>query len=288
MALYTSVTVSNYNLNPPADDGTVSDANKITWSKHKLKIGDPLKTAVEAVNSGIVAMAAKLLAGAAIVPSAVDYAAGASDQGKLIVFTAAGKTLTTPDATHPDVSNPFVFSFQNNSSGDATVDGNGAQTVNGSSAITIRSGGGGFLLSDGSNWYYFGSGIAGKSEFASNTRLIFPQAAAPVGWTQVVDHNDAMLRVVSGAGAGTGGSWTITGLTADPHTHTQQGQFATDSINLGSATNFVAAGSQGLIFNNHGHTTTISGQTGAASANGVSSAGTWRPTYVDVIICKKD
>jgi len=36
--------------------------------------------------------------------------------------------------------------------------------------------------------------------------MLFYQAAAPTGWTQVTSVNDRALRVVSGTGAGTGGS----------------------------------------------------------------------------------
>jgi hypothetical protein len=42
--------------------------------------------------------------------------------------------------------------------------------------------------------------------FASGTVLLFYQAAAPTGWTQVTTQNDKALRVVSGTGGGTGGS----------------------------------------------------------------------------------
>lgn len=42
--------------------------------------------------------------------------------------------------------------------------------------------------------------------FASGTVMLFYQAAAPTGWTQVTTHNDKALRVVSGAGGGSGGT----------------------------------------------------------------------------------
>lgn len=42
--------------------------------------------------------------------------------------------------------------------------------------------------------------------FGSGTSLIFPQAAAPTGWTKVTTANDYALRIVSGTGGGTGGS----------------------------------------------------------------------------------
>ena len=48
---YTPVTVSNYNSNPPDDDGTVSEANRGKWSTVKEKLSDPLKTAIESIDS---------------------------------------------------------------------------------------------------------------------------------------------------------------------------------------------------------------------------------------------
>lgn len=54
---------------------------------------------------------------------------------------------------------------------------------------------------DGTKWVQ-----AGSSGFPSGTRMLFYQAAAPVGWTQVTTQNDKLLRVVSGAGGGGGGT----------------------------------------------------------------------------------
>lgn len=51
---YTSVTVSGYNSAPPADDGSTAASNQVKWSTQKSKLSDPLKTAVEAINSGVV------------------------------------------------------------------------------------------------------------------------------------------------------------------------------------------------------------------------------------------
>lgn len=50
---YTSVSVSGYNSSPPADDGSQSASNQIKWSTIKSKLPDPIKTAVEAINSGL-------------------------------------------------------------------------------------------------------------------------------------------------------------------------------------------------------------------------------------------
>jgi hypothetical protein len=48
------------------------------------------------------------------------------------------------------------------------------------------------------------------SQFAAGTALLFYQAAAPTGWTQVTTQNNKALRVVSGTGGGTGGSVAFT------------------------------------------------------------------------------
>ncbi len=42
--------------------------------------------------------------------------------------------------------------------------------------------------------------------FASGTKLVFPQASVPTGWTLDATHNDKALRIVNGTGGGTGGS----------------------------------------------------------------------------------
>lgn len=69
--------------------------------------------------------------------------------------------------------------------------------------------------SNGTTWEPVGTVIE------SGTRLIFPQASVPTGWTQVTTHNDKMIRIVSGTGAGTGGTNDVSaGLS---HTHTDSG-----------------------------------------------------------------
>jgi hypothetical protein len=51
---YSSQSSSGYNSSPPADDGSTTAANKITWAGIKSKLTDVLKTFIEAVNSQLV------------------------------------------------------------------------------------------------------------------------------------------------------------------------------------------------------------------------------------------
>lgn len=54
----------------------------------------------------------------------------------------------------------------------------------------------------------------------AGTRLAFFMSAPPVGWTKITAHDDAMMRVVSGNGGGSGGTVSPTSFDIDlNHTH---------------------------------------------------------------------
>jgi hypothetical protein len=147
---YTSVTVSNYNSNPPTDDGAQTPANEITWSKHKTKLGDPLKTALESINSNASTAFGKVSGGVTAVSD--DYTVLAGDQGKLIVQTGNSKTITM--IAPATASSPFQVSIVNRSAGSTnlTVTRSSAETINGASSITVLPNYGVTLECDGTNW----------------------------------------------------------------------------------------------------------------------------------------
>lgn len=105
----------------------------------------------------------------------------------------------------------------------------------------------------------------------------FMQSAAPSGWTQRTDWNDVYPRFTSGAGLGTGGSFTITGLTM-PHTHVG----TTVGPNEGDR-NIVDGAGSSVAQQNHGHNFTTSQP---STAMVVHTPG-WRLTFVDMIVCQK-
>lgn len=152
--IYTSVSILSYNANPPADDGSNQPSNRINWSKHKEKLSDPIKTALESINTNISTAIGKLLDGADQISTGISYTVQASDQGRNIRCTTAGITLTTPDAT--SVTTPFLFGFVNASTGFITLDGNGTQEINGKRSLLIPPGGGGVIKSDGADWVTLG------------------------------------------------------------------------------------------------------------------------------------
>lgn len=168
---YTDVSVSSYNANPPPDDGSETDANEVTWTKHKTKLGDPLKTAIEALNTNIGAMVDKLLDGAGVTTDGAGATLAAGNQGKLVRQTASGITTTTPDAT--SVGSPFVLAIVNDGGGANTIEGNGSQTINGEANISLQDRQGIILFTDGSNWFTVGfptSIVAGQISASAVTQ----------------------------------------------------------------------------------------------------------------------
>lgn len=153
-APYSSTTPSGYNSNPPTDDGAATEANRGKWSTIKTKLTDPLNTFATAVNSAITAAFGKIMGGAGITSTAVNYTVVSTDQGKIVRATASAITITTPDAT--DVGTPFMFSVLNDSTGDITLDGSGSQTIDGDATVTIPANSGIILNTDGTNWFSTG------------------------------------------------------------------------------------------------------------------------------------
>lgn len=93
---YSTVTVTGYNASPPADDGSQVASNQVTWAKSKTKLGDPLKTAIEAVDAKLVTALDASVRTATTTDSTV-----AGDNLKTIQCTTntAGFTLSLGDAT---------------------------------------------------------------------------------------------------------------------------------------------------------------------------------------------
>jgi len=154
---------------------------------------------------------------------------------------------------------------------------------------------------------------AASDGFAAGTRMLFAQAAAPLGWTQ--DISDAatnrMLRVVNTVGAGVGGSHDptimnvvpvhthgfVTGTESVSHTHYDTGHghpYNSKNANqpeapTGTVTPVWAGDTTqttGNGYANLGAPSAPHSHSGATD-NG-SSATNWTPRYNNVIICTKN
>jgi hypothetical protein len=98
----------------------------------------------------------------------------------------------------------------------------------------------------------------------TGTKMSFFQSTAPLNWTQATEHHDRILRVVTGAGGGVGGSQGVGSGLSFVHAHTMpshtHGHFssnhrhllATQSVNtIGTATGRYAYSRDGTLGNDN-------------------------------------
>lgn len=90
---YSTVAVSGYNATPPSDDGTVSESNKVKWSTIKTKLPDPIKTALDSINSNLVIHFDR-----GPVALVANTTLGATHYGQMVQVSGSGVTLTLTDA----------------------------------------------------------------------------------------------------------------------------------------------------------------------------------------------
>lgn len=145
---YTSQTVSGYNANPPDNDGTESSDNQVDWDKHKTKLGDPLKTTIEAINTQLATAFGKVpLNDRKSITST--YTTVAGDRGKLIECTG---TFTVNLLASSTAGQGYMLAIVNNGSGTVTLDGASTETINDAETMTLAAGQHAILLCDGTSY----------------------------------------------------------------------------------------------------------------------------------------
>lgn len=132
------------------------------------------------------------------------------------------------------------------------------------------------------------SGTISTIGIPSGTKMLFIQNSAPTGWTFSATNNDKVLinQSTEANGGTTGGSWTLSGITAvaaalsiaQMPAHTHGVSFASSTQGGGSSP---AAGAGSVTLS----TSTGSGTT---HTHGMTLGSSWRPAWVGVITCTKD
>lgn len=184
-APYSSIPISGYNSNPPADDGSAVSTNQITWAGNKTKLSDPIKTRTDSMDSALVTAFTKTLGGGGITSISTDYTIQSSDQGKLVKATAS-LALTMGDATA--FLAPFCHGFVNLSGTTITVSGGGGQTIDGNASFTVAPGAGFLAFTDGANWNTSGlqGTLVGKQlmyGFILNGTIVQSNSSNAVTWS---------------------------------------------------------------------------------------------------------
>lgn len=279
MALETGTFISDLvSSNPTGPDGISQGDNHLRLIKAVLQATFP------------VASRAFYFGGVKL--TAIAYTVLVTDDKKIVAadVTTGGYIITLPvGATLPA---GFVVTVMkaDASANLVTVDGNGAETINGAATSVLTNRYDSItIIWDTTEWKVISKITAPPSTFAPGVAMLFAQAAAPLGWTQDVTINDRVLRIVSGAGGGQAGSWTISGLTVGD-TALSIAQLPAHSHTAGST--IAVAGGDSVPTSvrqpNATGVATSSVGSGATHTHGLASSGAWRPAYLDIIRATKD
>ena len=121
---YATETISGYNAAPPPDDASTGEDNRLRWSNAKGKLGDPVKTAVENINTKLVNQADE-----SVRDVTTGYLIVAADYRRTVNLTNAG-SVNLPDASGAPAG--FVVKVRNNHTATVTLGRQtGTDTING-------------------------------------------------------------------------------------------------------------------------------------------------------------
>lgn len=207
--------------------------------------------------------------------------------------TPSSGTLTSATGLPLTTGVTGTLPVANGGTGATTLTANNVLLGNGTSAVQVVAPGtsGNVLTSNGTTWT---SGSA--PGFAAGTVLLFYQAAAPTGWTQVTTQNNKALRVVSGTGGGTGGSVAFTTAFTSQSAGGTVGATTLSTSQIPSHTHNVSGNRvQGI----GGGADYGSGSGGNATSSGTGGGGSHDHTftgssinlavqYIDIIIASKN
>ena len=148
---YTTQGITGYNADPPPDDGTTGDDNKVTWDKHLTKLTDPIIDQVSAIDTKIVNMV-----DIETVSKSANYTTVEDDNGRVIECTASPDITLGLAATMGSGYRVTVKTV----SGTTTVSVGGADEIDGSasdrtliaggiSTYTVNDAADGYLITGG-------------------------------------------------------------------------------------------------------------------------------------------
>ena len=171
---YSSQTISGYNSSPPPDDASQVSANKIEWAKHINKIGGPLKTLAEGINSQANSAFNRLSLPTWAVATASATMAE-SDWHTGVIQTAVGNINYPDPAGLEDGWHHWVF---NAATGNINLQATATaafrdQTGQGASGISLIPGHGVMVMNTATQWLVVGAGPTPNDENFMVASLMF-------------------------------------------------------------------------------------------------------------------
>jgi hypothetical protein len=149
----------------------------------------------------------------------------------------------------------------------------------------------------------FGNGTILNSRYGiipQSSIILIRQANAPTGWTKLTTHNDKALRVVSGAGGGSAGSFPFSAVhspavsvpgaigatSLDSTTIASHSHSTIPAIAVSTGSPLGTGGGFGQPFNTNPITTGNAGSGGSHSHPVTAGSFPFAISYVDIILCQ--
>lgn len=137
---YTVQGVSGYAATNPPDDGSQTDANEITWARHRTQLTNPLKTAVDAIETeleSVIDAIAPMWADTTAKTS--DYTVTTSDDGQLFTSDDSGGSVTFTLPAAAVAGDGFRVGFARIGSGAniTVIDASGTQKIGTLESISL-------------------------------------------------------------------------------------------------------------------------------------------------------
>ena len=158
-------TISGYNASPPSDDGANTDANEVTWAKHKTKLADPIKTWLDTTLTNLTTAFDRTWPHNGVETASATASITAGQRG---THFEASNTITLNLLAAGTATDGFMISVRNGGSGIVTIDPDGSETINGAATLAVAAGDSVLVVCDGSNWFAMGiTGNAARTDTAN-------------------------------------------------------------------------------------------------------------------------
>ena len=219
-SILTGGVVATYNDDPPSDDGSQIEANRVKYSTVTGDLTAPLHSAHQNADGNLIAHFDE-----GPLTKSANYTTGASDYNTVIECTGSPDITLLAPAT---AGKGYRVTVKNAGSGTVEVDISGGGNIDGNSCYKLGpEQSGTFFVNDAETGYY--TKHTGM-EFPYDTSMVFYQASAPVGWTINTSLDEHMLRVTDSVGGTTGGVYDFEDIFASIVTGSVEPVLAVTSI----------------------------------------------------------
>lgn len=197
--ILTGGSVATYNDSPPSDDGSQTEANRVTFETITSDLTAPL-------HSGITTMDARIVAhvNEGPVPETGNFTTTLFRHNKVVECTGT----ITASLLNPAGQTGYRTKIKNAGSGVVTVNVDGGANVDGAASVSLSAGQSATYRVNWAGTAYYSEDGPNNVFGTDKPKMVFYQDTAPTGWTidAAIDEHSVRLTKGSAAGGQAGGA----------------------------------------------------------------------------------